>query len=181
MKILIKELVGHPRTFNFALTPAELELSDEAIEFPIPVNITLRVSTLGEKQVMAEGNADTTINTHCVRCLEPLKMPLSAEIHARYEDDKNLLSPESQLLGTEDELLAYFDGESIDPTPQIREALMLELPLLPLCTDGCHGLCPICGANLNTAPCGCAPATEAPAAPAAPTWKEALKKIKLEE
>ncbi|PKO15528.1 hypothetical protein CVU37_12845 [candidate division BRC1 bacterium HGW-BRC1-1] len=181
MKILIKELVGHPQCISFALTPAELELSDETIEFQAPVNITLRVSTLGEKQVMAEGNADTTINTQCVRCLEPLEMLLSAEIHARYEDDKNLLSPESQLLGTEDELLAYFDGESIDPVPQIREALMLELPSLPLCTKDCHGLCPICGANLNNAPCGCAPAPEAPTAPAAPAWKEALKKIKLEE
>ena len=181
MKILIKELVGHPGTFHFTLTPAELELSDEAFDFPAPVNTTLHVSTLGEKQVLAEGKADTTIRTQCVRCLEPLEMPLSAAIHARYENNESLLTPDSQLLGTEDELLDYFDGESIDPAPQIREAIMLELPPLPLCSDDCHGLCPICGANLNHAPCGCAPAAAPPAAPVAPGWKEALKKIKLEE
>ena len=181
MKILIKELVGNPRTFHFALTPTEMELSDEAFEFTAPVNTTLQVSTLGEKHVLAEGNVETTIRTQCVRCLEPLELPLAAAIHARYENNDSLLTPDSQLIGTENELLDYFDGESIDPTPQIREALMLELPPLPLCRFDCHGLCPTCGDNLNHTTCGCTPIAAPPAEPVAPGWKEALKKIKLEE
>ena len=39
-----------------------------------------------------------------------------------------------------------------------QAALLLELPLLPLCQDDCQGLCPTCGQNLNEGPCGCAPA-----------------------
>ena len=40
-------------------------------------------------------------------------------------------------------------------------ALLLEIPLIPLCDDDCKGLCSTCGANLNEGPCGCAPGDDA--------------------
>ncbi|MCQ5072305.1 YceD family protein, partial [Adlercreutzia sp. DFI.6.23] len=39
--------------------------------------------------------------------------------------------------------------------PLILAALLLEVPLVPLCDDDCKGLCPQCGANLDEGPCGC--------------------------
>jgi uncharacterized protein len=44
----------------------------------------------------------------------------------------------------------------------LREQFLLALPMKPLCDDGCRGLCPECGANLNRTPCGCAPTWEDP-------------------
>jgi uncharacterized metal-binding protein YceD (DUF177 family) len=46
-------------------------------------------------------------------------------------------------------------GEHIDLAPLTREALLLNLPLAPLCREDCAGLCPRCGADLNAGPCGC--------------------------
>ncbi|MBI2441504.1 MAG: DUF177 domain-containing protein [Lentisphaerae bacterium] len=46
-------------------------------------------------------------------------------------------------------------NESIDLTPDIREAILLALPMSFLCSAQCRGLCPDCGANLNKAPCKC--------------------------
>jgi uncharacterized protein len=61
------------------------------------------------------------------------------------------------------------DGESyqlrldtIDLAPLVREAIMLELPLAPVCSPDCQGLCPTCGADLNDGPCGCAPTSGDP-------------------
>jgi uncharacterized protein len=34
----------------------------------------------------------------------------------------------------------------------IRDALVLELPFQPLCSDDCPGLCPECGASLKEDP-----------------------------
>ena len=65
MKILIKELVGNPRDFDVNLSPAELELADADFEFPHPVAGSLRVSTLGEKQVMAQGDVSTRARSRC--------------------------------------------------------------------------------------------------------------------
>ena len=47
------------------------------------------------------------------------------------------------------------DNRKIDLVPLIVAALLLEVPLVPLCDDDCKGLCPQCGANLNEGPCGC--------------------------
>ena len=50
-------------------------------------------------------------------------------------------------------------GEEVDLEPLVREAVLLELPLAPLCQDDCRGLCPQCGADLNEGGCDC-PAVE---------------------
>ena len=39
--------------------------------------------------------------------------------------------------------------------PLIQAAIVLDVPIIPLCTDDCKGLCTTCGANLNEGPCGC--------------------------
>jgi uncharacterized protein len=44
----------------------------------------------------------------------------------------------------------------------LREQFQLALPMKPLCTEGCRGLCPECGANLNRTRCDCAPMWEDP-------------------
>jgi len=53
-------------------------------------------------------------------------------------------------------------GDHIDLEPMAREAVVLGLPLAPLCRPDCKGLCPSCGADLNQGPCGCPPAAADP-------------------
>ncbi|HJV09433.1 MAG TPA: DUF177 domain-containing protein, partial [Acidimicrobiales bacterium] len=48
--------------------------------------------------------------------------------------------------------------DSVDLEPLVREALVLDLPLAPLCEEDCRGLCPTCGADLNLGDCDCPPA-----------------------
>jgi uncharacterized protein len=54
------------------------------------------------------------------------------------------------------------EDDVIDLEPMVRDALLLELPLAPLCRDDCAGLCPTCGANRNDEPCDCAEAEPDP-------------------
>jgi len=48
-----------------------------------------------------------------------------------------------------------FEGDEIDLLPEIGEQVALTVPLKPLCSETCKGLCPFCGADLNTTACGC--------------------------
>jgi len=48
-----------------------------------------------------------------------------------------------------------FQGQVIDLTFTVWEALVLELPMKPVCRETCAGLCPVCGTDLNTMACGC--------------------------
>lgn len=49
---------------------------------------------------------------------------------------------------------------SLDLTESAREGIILALPSYPVCDEGCKGVCPRCGRNLNEGPCGCATAGE---------------------
>jgi uncharacterized protein len=46
-------------------------------------------------------------------------------------------------------------GDELDLEPLARDAVMLELPLAPLCSEDCLGLCPRCGENWNVTRCDC--------------------------
>jgi uncharacterized protein len=46
-------------------------------------------------------------------------------------------------------------GDTVDLVPLARDALLLELPLAPLCRSDCVGLCPKCGADRSEQPCDC--------------------------
>ncbi|MBZ0251760.1 MAG: DUF177 domain-containing protein, partial [Candidatus Methylomirabilis sp.] len=67
-----------------------------------------------------------------------------------------------------------YDGEKIDLTALLDEQLSLNAPIQPLCRPDCRGLCPVCGADLNTIPCSCAPERM-------PSPFEKLKGLKLGE
>ncbi|MFO7535180.1 MAG: DUF177 domain-containing protein [Kiritimatiellia bacterium] len=50
--------------------------------------------------------------------------------------------------------------EAIDLTENVREDIILAFPNYPVCSSGCRGLCPQCGANLNEKACSCGPPGE---------------------
>src|SRR5262249_6927774 len=57
---------------------------------------------------------------------------------------------------------AFYDDDTIDLGELIREQLYLSMPMKPLCSEECLGLCPQCRTNLNRASCDCARAWEDP-------------------
>jgi uncharacterized protein len=69
----------------------------------------------------------------------------SKKARAKHEE------PEVEL--EKDELgVLLVDGEHLDTEPLIAEQILLELPMKPLCTPECRGLCPRCGADRNLEP-----------------------------
>jgi uncharacterized protein len=63
----------------------------------------------------------------------------------------------------EDDLtVAYYHDGSVDLVELLREQFQLALPMKPLCSDACRGLCAECGANLNRTECGCSPRWQDP-------------------
>jgi len=51
--------------------------------------------------------------------------------------------------------MLFHDGRRLDLRETVREALLLELPITPVCREDCPGLCPKCGADLSLGPCRC--------------------------
>ena len=105
-----------------------------------------------------EVSADITApwKGECRRCLVPVTGQLHAHVRELYRPHSRDPEP--------DEDTYPLAGEMLDLQPLVRDALLLELPLAPLCSEECRGLCPTCGADLNAGDCQCT------AAPSDPRW-----------
>ena len=98
----------------------------------------------------------------CSRCLEPFTLPVDASFDLRYHPHA-LNTGEGEREVEEDDLTtAFYENETIDLGLLMAEQFYLALPMKPLCSVECKGLCPECGANLNRATCTCTRGWEDP-------------------
>ena len=94
--------------------------------------------------LLFEGKFSADVVLECVRCLEPFTQRLDtdfSEVYAYKDQDF-----------TDSGLIVPDDG-NVDLAPVVREYLMLEYPIKPLCKPDCQGLCTVCGENLNLSTC----------------------------
>ena len=105
--------------------------------------------------ITATGTVTAPWTGECRRYGGEVTGEVTAAVRERYvpsEVDGTAVDPEADVYLLTDNLL--------DLEPLARDAVLLELPLAPLCAEDCAGLCPTCGANRNTETCDCAPAVD---------------------
>jgi uncharacterized protein len=107
-------------------------------------------------QVGIAGQATTTLELSCSRCLEEFPVPVTTAFDLTYLPSDQAPAGGGEVeVGDEDINTAYYQHGEIDLAELIHEQLYLVLPMKPLCKDDCQGLCPVCGANRNTTACTC--------------------------
>jgi uncharacterized protein len=107
---------------------------------PVEIDVELESLTDG---IVVSGRLEAPWESVCRRCLGPAAGSIVVEVRELY-----------QAHPTSDE--AYpIEDDQLDLAPMVRESLMLDLPLAPVCRADCAGLCPTCGADLNVGDCGC--------------------------
>jgi uncharacterized protein len=90
----------------------------------------------------------------CGRCLSAFSIPVSSPLDVLF--DRIVPEGEEIELGAGDMTVCHLEGEQVDLVQVAREQLLLELPMSPVCDEGCKGICPQCGEDLNRGACGCA-------------------------
>lgn len=132
--------------------PAGLGLPEG--EWPSPVRAGLSLDKAGE-QVTVRGKVRTAARLECVRCLKTFDLAVETDlvVHADRAGRSRHVVEEDDL--ERDDYMKFHDGRTLDVSEEVREALLLEIPMAPRCREDCRGLCPRCGADLNEGPCGC--------------------------
>lgn len=102
-----------------------------------------------EGGVEVSGTVAATWEGSCRRCLVEVTGLVEADVRELYRQRRRRETTDA------DEETYPLDSEMLDLRPLVRDALLLELPLAPLCRDDCAGLCADCGANLNEGTCMC--------------------------
>jgi DUF177 domain-containing protein len=95
--------------------------------------------------VMVAGTVETTWEGPCRRCLRQASGLLAVPVRELFAERGD---PEESY---------PLHGDELDLGPLVRDAVVLELPLAPLCDERCQGLCPTCGVNRNEGTCRCPP------------------------
>ena len=107
--------------------------------------------------IRVTGRLTAPLALSCSRCLADFNSFIDTNVTIFFRKESVLAAPsEDELeLGEMDLLSSVYTGDEIDLTHEIEEQIAMEMPLKPLCSDSCKGLCHECGADLNTSVCSC--------------------------
>ena len=121
--------------------PADWALELVRVPAGAEVELDLRLESVMEG-VLVTGTAGAPLTAECGRCLEPLTDRLTVDVQELFGYEPAPDDAEAPTL----------DGDLIDLTELLRDAVVLALPLNPVCADDCAGLCPGCGGKLADLP-----------------------------
>ncbi len=139
----VSELLEQPgtqRRFELSGEVSGLELDMVAV-----AGGHLDIDALAESLVegiQLSGRVSGRLELRCRRCLDDVRRPFSFALRELFA------------AGPADEEAYPIEDGLIDLEPMLRDAVLLELPLNPVCREACRGLCAQCGQNLNQADCG---------------------------
>jgi uncharacterized protein len=133
---------GSDRQLDVEVVAADLQLGDPRIEPEAEVSVSARLESMADGIVVLS-HLQVAWHDTCRRCLVDINERVDARVQELY-----------QVAVTADDAFPIV-GEQIDLTQMVRESILLELPLAPLCRADCAGICASCGANRNEQPCAC--------------------------
>jgi uncharacterized protein len=145
---------GSARTQQLTV-PAPDDLRLELARVPVGTDLQLDVRFEAVTEgVLVTGSATAPLAGECARCLAPLAATVTAGFTELYlyphdkHDKHERFDEDAEQDGEE---LIYLDGDLLNLEPVLRDAVVLALPMSPLCREDCPGLCAECGVPLADA------------------------------
>lgn len=119
-------------------------LGDDVIGIKAGSDITLDIRCESVIEgMLVSGDVTGKATGECSRCLDPIAFDVTVPIQELYAFEESEDEDDEQL---------KLEGDLLDLEPVVRDALVLSLPLAPLCNDECLGLCSECGIKMSEAP-----------------------------
>jgi uncharacterized protein len=144
MKVMIplREIGYEPRKFEIKIPPDEIDYSGEyEVLGEYEITLTLQKTDAGHK-IRVEGKVP--MKFVCSRCLDRFDRDF-------YFSDENILRKgveEVEKLGDLDVETWVIDSNEVDVIPIIRDIFIVALPINPICSEDCLGICPVCGEKM---------------------------------
>lgn len=162
MRIKLEDIKGCGLKQAYSCTLADFPeiaalAQDNGPLFHEPLRFFLRLQRTGEL-VEVDGRCQAQVTLHCSRCLQPLTLALDEAFSVTFAPEErregDAPADDVELEREELGLIAYRD-DSLELRDALQEQLIMALPIRPLCTENCAGLCPVCGIDLNRQRCDC--------------------------
>jgi uncharacterized protein len=149
---------GH---FSRTFQPGDVAQAGDAYRIVAPVVLDFEIFKDKERFRLV-GTVKSELELSCSRCLEPYRLAVDASFDQRFLPAAEMANADEREIQDEDVEISYYRDDQIDLNELLREQFYLALPMKPLCSEECKGLCPQCGINRNTGTCTCATEWEDP-------------------
>ncbi len=136
-----------------------LELGQQLDLFDTGIKSTAFTAVLSIKPIEGgvlhiSGRVKSDPLLECSRCLEHFNFGIDTELSIDLAPMNSLgADGEHELVGSELDI-EFYEGDEIEPRDVIKEQLLISIPMVPLHSPDCKGLCSVCGVDLNKAECG---------------------------
>ena len=161
MKIDLFGTIDENDHISVECDPHEIDIAFDDVYTRVdgPIKVDCHLHRSGEL-VYVEGKVKAVLEMDCSRCVEPFLHDFEEKfsfVVRRLKIGETVPdgSDEGEELDEENLIYLPHDENSMDITELVRDAAILSVPLKPVCSESCKGLCPVCGHNLNTGDCGC--------------------------
>ncbi len=156
MRVEIRTIIrniGSSIEIKTKISPEEIELSYQDIEFTQDVEFEGSVTSADKDLMILKGIAGTVIKSQCARCLKDVETRIVADINATFKSHYQRDTDLTREADPEEEYT--YEGYSIELDKVLKDSLILALPSKFICSEDCKGFCEWCGNNLNEKDCKC--------------------------
>lgn len=156
----IKLEAGRHKTVDLSVSLEPIEMGGQEIRFHQPFTGSAEVWNVGDR-LLVRAHVSGEAEMVCSRCLTQYPENLEISFEEEFVEgtgEEDLDEPDDEETGR---TVSFYQGDELDLADPLRENILLALPMKPLCSPDCKGLCPSCGSNLNEGPCQCGGETQA--------------------
>lgn len=158
MQIDLRDIDQGQTHLEMEMTGASVGITSPEIALEGPLSLALDLDRRGD-EIWIRGKIHVAVLQQCSRCLVDFSQILALDFEVFCARVQNPRVESHPALDEEDGGVHTHDGKVLSLAGEIREAVILGLPMRPLCREDCAGLCPRCGEDRNLGPCRCARAT----------------------
>ena len=151
----IDKIIQGGLEFNLNLTNDQIHIDHSACDLNNQVNINAKLDRIN-KDVYLSGCVKAELQLICSRCLGRSIFFVNAKLFTHFVPKEFIETPYTEReIQKEDLETEYYSENQINISNSVRDAILLDLPMVGLCKDSCLGLCDLCGKDLNNGPCNC--------------------------
>lgn len=148
---LLRAPVGTSRSYEFQEDEPDLA-GELALRSPIAGTIKLTRTSHG---ILADVRYTVDVEQECGRCLEPARSTIASEVSEEFLPSTNIVTGLPETMDASPDEPRVGPNHELDLTETIRQDIVVQQPLQPLCRADCPGLCPDCGRELQNGACTC--------------------------
>ena len=114
----------------------------------------LSIKPMGGGVLHISGRVRSAPALECSRCLGSFPFVIDTELNVGLDPVSALGADAEHELGSGELDMEFYKGDEIEPVEIIKEQLLISIPMVPLHSPDCKGLCSVCGTDLNKTECG---------------------------